>query len=206
MAESVTANSAAGRAATIEAKKAWREHLARGEAAPVALRIGVAASFTADTLVPFCGAALLAEGTTPAFEVGPYNQLFQTCLDPQSSFHGPTDVIVLLWRLEDLMLDEITAIGGADAAAVTRAGEKLDALIGAVRQLRATYRGMVIVGLPPYPTGPAANILALDNGTALGAFHRTIAGQLRRRDRPDRRGLPGRSRRGAAPGRDRRVA
>ena len=40
-----------------------------------------AASFTADPLVPFIGAALLASDTAAEFKVGPYNQLFQACLD-----------------------------------------------------------------------------------------------------------------------------
>jgi FkbH-like protein len=178
MAEQTPASGVASRTAAIEAKKAWREHLAHAEAETPALRIGLAASFTAETLAPFLGAALLAEGTTPAIKVGPYNQLFQTCLDPQGNFEGPSDVIVLLWRLEDLMLDEITAFAGGDATAVRRAGGKLDALVGAIRQLRSNFSGMVIVGVPPYPTGPAANILSLDNAVGLGGFHRTLAGQF----------------------------
>jgi FkbH-like protein len=32
--------------------------------------------------------------------------------------------------------------------------------------------------VPPYPTGPAANILALDNARGLGGFHRMLAGQF----------------------------
>jgi FkbH-like protein len=165
------------RKAPIEAKKTWREHLARrGDAAPT-LRIGIAASFTADTLAPFVGAALLAESIEAEFLIGPYNQLFQTCLDPQSSFHGPVDVVVLLWRLEDLMLDEMSGFLGGDAKALTRASDKLGALTGAIRQLRASFKGMVIVGVPPYPTGVAGNVLALDNAGGLGGFHRALAGQ-----------------------------
>src|SRR5271156_1189138 len=99
---------AAARSSTIAAKKTWRDHIAQSDTTKPAIRIGLSASFTADTLVPFFGAALLAEGTAPEFKVGPYNQLFQTCLDPQGTFPGPCDVIVLLWRLEDLMLTEIT--------------------------------------------------------------------------------------------------
>ena len=134
MAEQTQASGSANRTAAIEAKKAWRQHLARGEAETPALRIGLAASFTAETLVPFIGAALLADRANAVITVGPYNQLFQTCLDPQASFHGPSDVVILLWRLEDLMLDEITAFAGGDASAVRRAGDKLDALVGAIQQ------------------------------------------------------------------------
>src|SRR5579863_3650167 len=166
------------REAAIEAKRTWRAHNAqRGEATP-AIRIALAATFTVDTLVPFIGAALLAEGTVPEFRIAPYNQLFQTCLDPQASFDGPSDVIVLLWRLEVLMLDEINGFLGGDAEALKRAGDKLDALAGAVSRLRAGFKGMVVVGVPPYPTGPAANVLALDNAGGLGGFHRALAGRF----------------------------
>jgi len=178
MAEQTQASGSANRTGAIEAKKAWRQHLARGEAETPTLRIGLAASFTAETLVPFIGAALLADRANAVITVGPYNQLFQTCLDPQASFHGPSDVVILLWRLEDLMLDEITAFAGGDASAVRRAGDKLDALVGAIQQLRRNFSGMVITGVPPYPTGPAANVLALDNPGGLGGFHRTLAGQF----------------------------
>lgn len=166
------------RKAPIEAKKAWREHLARADRSASALRIGIAASFTADPLAPFVGAALLAESTEAEFTVGPYNQLFQTCLDPQSSFQGPVDVAVLLWRLEDLMLDEMSDFLGGDAEMLKRASDKLGALTGAIRQLRANFKGMIIVGVPPYPTGVAGDALALDNPGGLGGFHRALAGQF----------------------------
>lgn len=168
---------AAAKSAAIEAKKLWREHLARGDAEP-ALRVGIAASFTADTLVPFFGSALLAENTTAEFAVAPFNQLFQTCLDPQAGFHGPTGVIVLLWRLEDLMLDEIAGFLAGDLEALNRASGKLASFIAAIRQLRANFKGMVIAGVPPYPTGAAGNLLSLDNAAGLGAFHRKLAAEF----------------------------
>jgi FkbH-like protein len=166
------------RAAVIEARKIWRAHAAANSADKPMLRVGLAASFTVDTLVPFVGAALLTEGITPEFAVGPYNQLFQTCLEPEESFAGPTDIIVLLWRLEDLMLDEMTGFMNGDAAAPQRARDKLAALLGAVRLLRNTFSGMVVVGVPPYPAEATTNLLGLDNAGGLGAFHRALTGQF----------------------------
>ena len=46
---------------------------------------GVAATFTANPLVPYFGAHLLEAGLEPAIEIGPYHQLFQVCLDHRSS-------------------------------------------------------------------------------------------------------------------------
>jgi len=168
---------AAAKSAAIEAKKRWRAHLASADPKP-ALRVGLAASFTADTLVPFVGAALLAENTAAAFTVAPFNQLFQTCLDPEASFHGAVDVAVVLWRLEDLMLDEITGFLAGELDALNRASGKLASFAAAIRQLRAGFKGMVIAGVPPYPTGVAGNLLSLDNAAGLGAFHRKLAAEF----------------------------
>ena len=115
----------AGKAAAVEAKKLWRSHTARTDRGEPALRIGLAASFTADPLVPFVGAALLANDTEAAFTLAPYNQLFQTCLDPRASLGADCDVIALLWRLEDLMLDEISGFLRGDREALSRASGKL---------------------------------------------------------------------------------
>src|ERR1019366_1681904 len=91
------------------AKRRWREYETRivvsGAVQPI--RIGLAASFTANTLVQFVGAYLVDNGLEPAFSVGPYNQLFQVCNNPSAAFAGSCDVIVILWRLEDLILEEI---------------------------------------------------------------------------------------------------
>lgn len=162
----------------IDAKKAWREHQAQRRDATPALCIGLAASFTADTLVPFVGAALLAGGTDAEFKIGPYNQLFQTCLNPEASFGGPTDAVVLLWRFEDLMLDDIAAFLSGDAEAIGRANAKLSSLAGMIRQLRANFKGMVVAGVPPYPTGAAGDLLALDNAAGIGALHRKLVGDF----------------------------
>lgn len=167
-----------GKASTIAAKKAWRDHLTGGGDSAPAIRIGLAASFTADPLVPFIGAALLAQDTVAEFKVGPYNQLFQTCLDPQASFGAACDVIVLLWRLEDLMLDEITRFLSGDHEALREAKAKLAAFTQAIGQLRNGFSGLVVAGVPPYPTGVAGGLLALDNAGGLGAFHHALVAQF----------------------------
>jgi FkbH-like protein len=161
----------------IDARKAWREHLARADGPAPALRIGVAASFTADALIPFIGAALLANGTAAAFEIGPFNQLFQTCLDPDCAFGGPVDIVVLLWRLEDLVLDEMTSFLAGDDGAYARASDKLAALADMIHQLRGSFAGMVVAGVPPFPAGTAEGLLSLDNPHGLGRLHRKLVGE-----------------------------
>jgi FkbH-like protein len=164
------------------ARRLWRDHEERAGAGggdgAVGLRIGIAASFTANTLVQFLGAHLLREGITPQFSVGPYNQLFQTCTDPAAAFGGPCDVIVMLWRLEDLMPDEIDRAADGDQAANTRAVGKVAQLAAAIRHLRTTFSGTLIVGVPPLPAGVSTAALAVDNGAGLPAFHRAMASRF----------------------------
>jgi FkbH-like protein len=178
MSEPSAAYGAPDRALVIEAKKLWRDHLAHADKTTPAVRVGVAASFTADTLAPFVGAALLANDTAAQFKLGPYNQLFQICLNPEAGLGGACDVILLLWRLEDLMLDEIAGFLGGDGAALSRANDKLGSLVGAIRQLRSNFSGMIVVSVPPYPTGVATGLLSLDNAGGLGGFHRALTGQF----------------------------
>ena len=64
------------------------------------------------------------------------------CLDPVSCFgEAPLDVLVLLWRLEDL-----APVPDPALAAIA-----LDDLMMAIRALREKFSGTIILGLPPRP-------------------------------------------------------
>ena len=160
----------------VVAKSAWRQwELQRQDSqGEPDLRIGITSSFTDMGLVQFVGAHLVGEGFRPDISVGPYNQLFQVCLAPASHFDGARNALVLLWRTEDLMADEIGALVSAQGEALARAREKLSALIVAIGKLRESFGGTLIVGVPPYPTGLTVGPLALDNATGVGAFHRMM--------------------------------
>jgi FkbH-like protein len=142
------------------------------------LRIGIASSFTDLGLTQFVGSHLLQEGFKPDISVGPYNQLFQVCLDPALYFGSACQIIALLWRAEDLLIDEIEAFLAADKGALARAGDKLADLVSAIGKLRTGFAGTVVVSVPPFPTGLSSGPLALDNATGLGAFHRAITAQF----------------------------
>ena len=159
-----------------QAKAVWRAHaekLAKGETVP-ALRIGLAASFTAEPLVPFLGAPLVEAGLPPEIKVGPYNQLFQVCFDPAGHFGADRDTIVLLWKMEDLMGDEIGAFCKGDASAYPKCLEKAALLAQAVGALRSAFSGAIVVNLPPFPAALPAWGLDLGNPLGLGALHRAV--------------------------------
>jgi FkbH-like protein len=179
MSSSISAAGTDGRAdvpAWVEAKKTWRKYVAQHAESDHSpdLRIGVAASFTAHNLVQFVGVPLIAAGYRPKVIDGPYNQLFQVCLDPRSHFGMECDAIVLLWRLEDLLLEETNRAIGPAGDGLPEAIEKINSLVAAIANLRTTFAGAIIVSVPPLPAAITAAPLALDNPTRLGAFHRAV--------------------------------
>jgi FkbH-like protein len=157
-------------------KALWREHLDRPEVADAgtSVSIGVAASFTGNSLLPFLGAPLLEAGLRPSIELGPYNQVFQVCLDHTSAFKKQHDIIILLYRLEDIAFEELLAFLQGDSGAFQRATEKIDVLISVLRGLRGRFAGTLIINLPPFPTILPNSTSSLENPTGLGALHRAL--------------------------------
>ena len=181
MSETSSTTAPAGpKAAWGTAKAAWRQFLAQqdGSQDPPDVRIGLAASFTANTLSQFVGAHLVSEGFKPKVAIGPYNQLFQVCLDPKSHFGNNCDAIAILWRIEDLMGDECDAFLNHDGAALTRGCDKLATLTGAITSLRSEFSGMIIISVPAIPTGLSVGLSALDHATGLGHFHRVLTSRF----------------------------
>lgn len=121
-----------------------------------ALPIGVFGSFTVEPLVPWLGGQLLDTGLdlAPAITVGPFNQIFQTCMNPQQAFGGEVEAVVMLWRLEDLFGDLLAAAMAGRQDAATRLHDELQKLLAAVATLRDRHPGTLIVATPPYPATP----------------------------------------------------
>jgi FkbH-like protein len=161
-------------------KALWRDYSERPapEDAKAWISIGVVASFTGNSLLPFLGAPLLEAGLKPSIELGPYNQLFQICLDHTSVFKKQHDIIVLLYRLEDIVLEELLACLQGDTGAFQRAAEKIDILVSALRGLRERFTGTLITNLPPFPAILPAGTFSLENPTGLGALHRALTARF----------------------------
>jgi FkbH-like protein len=164
------------KSAWVAAKATWRQFQAKHENSGDSpdLRVGLAASFTANTLSQFVGAHLVSEGYKPEIGIGPYNQLLQMCIDPKSYFGAACDVIALLWRIEDFMGDELDAFLNSENTALGRACDKLESIAVAISNLRSNFSGTIIVSIPTMPTGLPVNLSSLDHATRLGHFHRTI--------------------------------
>lgn len=123
--------------------RVWRARRASTKTGLADLTIGLAASFTVDPLIPLIGGGLLQRAAQrPDIFNANYNQLARVCIDPASEFGGQVpEVIVLLWRLEDLS-------GTADVDSI---GSSFAALLSQMQQLRDSYGGTMVVALPPRP-------------------------------------------------------
>ena len=161
---------------SVQLKGLWQKYqtkLTAGEET-AELTIGLAASFTVNGLVPFLGGPLLEAGLKPDFALGPYNQIFQTCLDPQGAFGKKCDVIVFLFRFEDIVHDDLVTACQGDAAAFQRCREKVDLLTSALSNLAATFTGTIVIDVPPFPTLLPSHARSLETPMGLGHLHRVL--------------------------------
>jgi len=157
----------------LRAKARARAHeraLAGGEKADY--RVGLAATFTAEPLVPFLLDGLLEGGRRPAVSLAPYNQLHQACLDHRRAFAAPDlDAVVLLWRIEDLLGRELELFLAGDADALPAARARVAQLAAAVASLREAFAGTLVVGAPAFPHSPASDLLDPTGGEGARRFH-----------------------------------
>jgi len=160
-----------------QARATWRKYVEEASRKEIKspLHIGLAASFTANSFIPFLGATMSSAGLNPSIEIGPYNQIFSICVDYKSIFGAKCEVIILLYRLEDIALEEIQCYLHGDSTALERAIAKLDFLLSALDTLRRTFGGSIIVNLPPFPTALSVHALNLENPYGLGALHRALS-------------------------------
>ena len=162
----------------LEIRKQWRSlsqapHAAA--AATAAERIGLAGSFTTDSILPFLGMAVVGHGLEkPTIDSAPYDQIFQLCLDWKSVFPEPPTTIVILWRIEDLFGNELRSWLRGDANGLDQALDHVAELAAALRRLRASFAGTIIVSLPPYPQVPDQDIRAARSHAEAGLLHRKV--------------------------------
>ena len=138
-------------------KTAWRQY--QKQAGTTDITVGLAASFTLDPIEPFLGAHLLGKNIKPEFSIAPFGQLQQLCINHKHAV-GDANVIVMLWRIEDMF--------AAKLAATLDAADALPALLddicqfaASVAQLRRNFSGTLIVSAPPFPSLPGFDALEL---------------------------------------------
>jgi len=150
------------------AAKIWRG----SEVDPTATHrsIGIAASFTANPLEPQLGAALLAIGENrPDIRHAEFNQVHQALIAPENQFEIMPDLMVVLWRIEDIFPKDIWAYIGGDSAA----GETIIDGAREIAQMTASVarRCGVLVTLPPMPVPFGVDALDSRILVELGELH-----------------------------------
>ncbi len=164
-----------------DARQAWRAYRASGPGSRgETISVGIAASVTADPIEPFLGAALLRQGREPALALAPFNRLFQVCIEGVSEFACrdealPLDAIVLYWRMDELLGQELVAFSHGDDDALGRACDTVDQWAGAVRGLRKRFAGSLLVNTPPFPQDLEVGLRDLNNPQAAARFHHRVS-------------------------------
>lgn len=159
-------------------KTLWRNYRAeaRKKPLPADIRVALAGSFTPDSLAPHIGGVLLQKGfTAPDFVIAPYNQIHQLCLDHHAVIgRDDMDVIIILWRIEDVMPAALgSALHGKDEAVDALLGE-VRALARAVKKLKESFAGTVILSAPPYPSLPSFDARDPRQPYGGAALHRAV--------------------------------
>lgn len=148
--------------------------LSRAGRTPGDEHILIAATFTADPLVPYLGSRLVDDpARPPALTVASYNQLIQLCLGWKADYGDrPPTAIVMLWRIEDFARPDFQAVvrGGAAAGLF----EKVEELAEAVASLRASFPGRIVCAVPPFPHSSDHAIGTLGSAATIGALHRQV--------------------------------
>ena len=159
----------------LQVRSKWLRLANSGDVKQSKQHIAIAATFTADPIVPYLGCAL-AEAGSPAFvSTLPYNQLHQLCADWKALCgDSEPNTLVILWRIEDMLRKPFQEFLRGDKNAVGAALNEVVVLGEALSHLRSTFRGSIIVSTPPFPHSPDHHIQAARSVREAGLFHRRI--------------------------------
>jgi FkbH-like protein len=129
----------------------WRAHGKTASDTLSDITIGFASSFTISSLLSSVGGRLLEQGSSnPQLLDANYNQLMSVCLNPAGEFGGILpDVIVLMWRLEDL----------ADPSRPDLVADAFETLKDGFKRLRSQFNGTIVLAMPPKPRPPVEGVV-----------------------------------------------
>jgi len=159
----------------LQVRSKWLRLANSGDVKQSKQHVAIAATFTADPIVPYLGCAL-AEAGNPAFvSMLPYNQLHQLCAD-WKAFCGESEpnTLVILWRIEDMLRKPFQEFLRGDKDALAVALNEVAVLGEAVAHLRSAFRGSIIVSAPPFPHSSDHHIQAARSAGEAGLFHRRV--------------------------------
>jgi FkbH-like protein len=153
----------------LAARRRWAAFVKHrsGASAPAApIGIGIAASYTAQPLVPHLGNALLDLGFAPEIVLAPYDQILQVCAEPERTLGRVVDALVVLPRIDEMAAVPLRAFLGGAREALACGCALATELGGALADLRRRFHGTLVVGTLPWPDLPDVDALDLDGQAA----------------------------------------
>jgi FkbH-like protein len=137
--------------------------------------VGIAASFTAEPVESQAGAQLLDAGfADPEIRFADYNQIHQVCLDPAAHLGGDVDVLVLLWRIEDVFERQFARFLGGDDATQSALVDDVAQLAALVVALATSSAATLVVSTPPLPAGWGIDLRDVTTSLRVGQLHREV--------------------------------
>jgi FkbH-like protein len=156
-------------AQALAARRRWSDHQREADSG-ADLAVGVAASFTAQPLEPFVGVPLLDAGVAATFHFAEYNQIHQVCYDPGAAL-GKLDVLVILWRIEDMFGGALERAVAGDLSGVNDIADASAELGSSIARAAGDAGFSFVVSLPPFPRPIGVDLLDSVVGLRLARAH-----------------------------------
>lgn len=155
---------------SLAAQRRWMAHRRDENAPPATASVGVTASFTAEPLEAYVGAALLDGGIVADFAFAEYNQIREVCFDPTAAL-GRLDFLCVLWRIEDMFGRALAKAVDGDGSAMSDVADAAAELGQAVADAARAASCSFVVSTPPFPRPVGIDLLDSLVGIRLGRAH-----------------------------------
>lgn len=144
------------------------------------LRVGIAATFTAEPLSRYESHLKEQFDAAVRFSYFPMGHIGRFCADPVSlEAASGLDALVLLWRLEDLF-ENVYRECAVDADLEQQIPTLVQQLCEQVLALRTSFRRTVVFSLPPVSYGLGAHSLGFTDIEKWLSIHSAVVGQIMR--------------------------
>lgn len=143
------------------------------------ISVALAATVTIEPLLPYLGVCLAERGLHARFAVAPFNQIYQSLLNPEGALReADAGIAVVLPRMEELCSRSLEQLALLDPDQIETARSQAHAEIGRLGEALIGYErttsGMLLCGtLPPPPTTPLG-VLDASHPASLHALQREL--------------------------------
>lgn len=158
----------------------WEAKLSSPTAKPV--KIALCATFTTEPIEPYIGVELMRHGIAATLRHSPYNQVYAELLSAASTLRVEPvpDVVVILWRMEELVSEAMNLLIKDPAGAREAAKLEIGQLLSAIKVFLQNSNAAVIINTPPRPDNRPLGLLDARVEGGIAAFHADVVAYWRR--------------------------